>query len=363
MNQRQIANIETVGAAATGILQAGGKPSIRNVIDLMGGGSPNHVGPLLKLWRSRQRPAHAAEITVDHAVAEAIAAQLVRATSAAALDTQTELATALDDNKLLAEVGRELEQRVASLQADLNASDAQVQHLGGQLVERSRELLTVRDETSAALTSAQGKAQAERETAESLRQDLARATLRLEALPRLESQLEDLDRRLSAASNSQAEAAQAAAVATATATAESKRADDAAQREVLAGGQLDKLGKALEDARQLERSMREQAQLAAAALATAEGKLAGAHAETRQMERTWRDQLQVMATALATAEGKLESARGEVLQLERTWREQVNAEVTALAKAEGRLAAMETAELVAASSSAMTLPRTPHSPV
>lgn len=166
------------------------------------------------------------------------------------------------------EVGRELEQRVASLQADLNASDAQVHHLGGQLVERSRELITVRDETSAALTSAQGKAQAERETAESLRQDLARATLRLEALPRLESQLEDLDRRLSAASNSQAEAAQAAAVATATATAESKRADDAAQREVLAGGQLDKLGKALEDARQLERSMREQAQIAAAASQT-----------------------------------------------------------------------------------------------
>lgn len=351
MNQRQVATIETVTAAATAILQAGGTPSIRNVTSMMGGGSPNHVGPLLRVWRSGQRPAHAAEITVDHAVAEAIAAQLVRATSAATSDSQAEFATALDDNKLLAELGRALEQRVASLQIDLNAMSAQVQQLHGQLVERSRELVSVRDETSAAVVSAQSKAQQERESADNLRQDLGRATVKLESVPRLESQVQDLDRRLAEASKSLAEACQAAAVAAAKGSAESKRADEAAQREAVAGGQLDKLENALAEARHLERSLREQAQIAAAALATAEGKLAGAHAETKQIERAWRDQAQVTATALATAEAKVEGSRGEVLQLERTWRDQVKEAVTALAKAESRLAAMEATEPATASSS------------
>ncbi len=79
MNKRQVPTFETVAAAATAILQAGRTPSIRNVIRLLPSGSPNHVGPLLKLWRSGQRPAHAFETPVDHAVAEANAARLVRA--------------------------------------------------------------------------------------------------------------------------------------------------------------------------------------------------------------------------------------------------------------------------------------------
>lgn len=344
MTQRQIATLETVTAAANAVLQAGGTPSIRNVTGLMRGGSPNHVGPLLKIWRSGQKPSHAAEIAVDHAVAEAIAAQLVRATSDATCNIQADFAIALDDNKLLAEVGRELEQRTTSLQTALDAASAQVQQLRGQLDERSRELQSVRDETAAAVVAAQAKATQERESAEGLRQELVRATLRLEALPRLESQVQDLDQRLAEASKSLAEAGQAAAVAAAKAAAESKRADEAAQREAVAGGQLDKLENELAEARQLERSLREQAQVAAAALATAEGKLAGAQAETSQLERALRDQAQETAAKLATAEGKLDGARGELLQLERTWREQMTMAVTALAKAESRLAAMEATE-------------------
>ena len=283
MTQKQFATLETVTAAANAIIQAGYKPSTRNVALLLGGGSPNTVTPLLRMWRSGQRPSHVAETAVDHAVAEAIAAQLVRATSDATSCIQADLATALDDNKLLAEVGRELEQRTTSLQTALDAAAAQVQQLHGQLDERSRELLSVRDETAAAVVAAQAKAEQERESAEGLRQELVRATLRLEALPRLESQVQDLDQRLAEASKSLAEAGQAAAVAAAKAAAESKRADEAAQREAVAGGQLDKLENALAEARQLERSLREQAQVSAAALATAEGKVAGAHAETSQL--------------------------------------------------------------------------------
>lgn len=268
------ATIENVAFAANSIMAAGGRPSIRSVTSVLNGGSPNDIGPLLKKFFAGQQLVPGAASKLDQQFSQAIAEQLARVATEAAEDAKAEAAVTLDDNLLLAEVGQALEERASNLQLALDAAAGRVQHLQGQLDERARELMLIRDEASAAVASAQFTARQERECAEGLRQDLVRATLRLEAVPRMDSQIQDLGQRLADANMSLAAACQSAAVAAAITAAESKRADEAAQREAVAGAQLDKFESALAEARQFERNLRDQAQLSATALAVAEGKLA-----------------------------------------------------------------------------------------
>ncbi|WP_244095921.1 hypothetical protein [Rhodoferax ferrireducens] len=120
----------------------------------------------------------------------------------------------------------------------------------------------------------QGRAQSERETAEAVRQDLVRAQIRVEGVPRLEAENATLQDRLREIENAVAAARQAEAVATAKQEAESVRATECLGREKLALAHIQRLEAGLDESRLRERAMIDRSQQLERDLVAAQSNLA-----------------------------------------------------------------------------------------
>lgn len=205
MARTETISFEQVAQAANVIQSAGGSPTSRAVRDVLGSGSMATVCKHLAAWKSGQtRQTSVIDDTIDPSVAKAISNQIAQKVQDATATAQAAMADLQSEaDALIAENERQA--------ADLDAAAAEIATLVDQnsaLVGRVQQL-----EADAARTVVD--LAAERLAAEAARVELAKAELRLEAVPRIEAEIEKVRADLAQAVAQAAELHEAAAVATA----------------------------------------------------------------------------------------------------------------------------------------------------
>jgi acetolactate synthase regulatory subunit len=256
----KLVTYENVANAAKKIAEGGKQPSVRSVIALIGGGSPNAVLPLLTEWKSSRPDPQHSDVVLDPAIAQLIARQVETAATHAAAAADAKVIEIQADADLIAETGRAVEKLNEQLQKELDQSRAQIQQLTGQLDARAREIEKVSSDAAEQVAAADTRAARERDAAEAVRQELVRAQIRVESIPRLESDTAALNARVHDAETALAVERQVAAVATAKSEAQLLRADESAQRETITREQIQRLEKDLAEVRALERAALERVQ-------------------------------------------------------------------------------------------------------
>ena len=196
---------EQVSAAAETIKAQGGKPNSRNIREILGTGSMATILKYLQQWQGGQsRQSQTVDETLDPVVIRSISihiADKVRAATTALTiqiaEQQTEMDSLISENE---RQGVELE----TLTTAFNALQDQHSQLSGVVQQLEAEATR----TSTELV-------AERQAAETARIQLAKAELRLEAVPRIEKEIEQVRGELATARKQAAELHETAAVANA----------------------------------------------------------------------------------------------------------------------------------------------------
>lgn len=196
---------DQVAAAADNLKAQGTKPTARNVRDVLGTGSMATVLKFLQLWQGGQiRQSQAIDDTLDPSIGRVISNQIAAKVQEATADVTARLADlqAETDNVIA-----ENERQAAEIEAQAGELVAlQEQHAA--LVGRAQQIEADATRTTAELV-------AERQAAEAARVELAKAELRLEAVPRIEAEIEKVRADLLQARAQSAELHESAAVATA----------------------------------------------------------------------------------------------------------------------------------------------------
>ena len=254
MNTRLV-TYENVAAAAQGLQDAGQRQSVRAVIAALGGGSPNAVLPLLNEWKSSRLAVQGADIAIDPQIGQLIARQIGAAVADAVRSAEQRSSEVQADAQAVAEAGREAEKISQALAQELEQAKAKLQQQAGQLEARVRELDEVRQAAQLSVQAAESRADRERDTAESVRQELVRAQIRAEAIPRLESEISALASRLNKAEADLGAARQVEAVACSRAESAMERAVELAARLSRAEEQTESVRADLAASQERERSM------------------------------------------------------------------------------------------------------------
>lgn len=247
-----------VAAAAESIEKSGQKPSVRSIREHLGSGSLTTINPLLRKWREALAARSASSFQVNPAIDDLILAQIEKTAAQASKDASLRAKEAEDAFDQLAIQMTKVEDQLVARDEDLAAARAQLLQRQGQLQERAREIEELRTLSAAAIAEADQRAGRERDQAESLRQDLVRSNLRLEAVPRLEVALEDARRLLKASSDEVARARQSEAVAISRAEAQLERTREGASREAKLEAQLQRLQEEREKALGAERTTQQE---------------------------------------------------------------------------------------------------------
>lgn len=185
-----IATYENVAAACESLVAAGKTPSVRLVREVLGGGSPNKITPLVSQWKAQRVEVKKEAVAIDPRVGTLIAEMIETAANNARREAEGRLAETEGDLEVVAKVGREAEEKIADLEIKLTSAEILSQTQAGQLEALAAQIETLKRESAQAIATAQeaaAKAQAE---AEAARTEKAKTELRLEALPRLEADLE-----------------------------------------------------------------------------------------------------------------------------------------------------------------------------
>lgn len=301
MGRDAMVTFEQVAATADAIKTEGGKPTSRLVRARLGDvGSMGTINKFLSSWKASQQreiasalvlPAQLQRILLEHIDSEITSARSALEAEVAA--QQQEAGDLATENE---RQGVEIEKLVE----DLESVRAEAAGAAGRAEQLEADLHLVRDDVGR-----------ERMAAEQARTELAKAQLRLEAMPRLESDLDAAREALDTERTARRAAEQAAAVLTAQLSAESKTAAAATEKV----GQLDATVKQLQDqitALQAQKSAAEQsaavseAQRAAAA-ARADETAAEAAAKVEQLDAMIK-QMQDQITALQTQKSAAEQS-------------------------------------------------------
>lgn len=193
---------EQVSRVAQSIRDGGTRPTARAIRERLGTGSMATVLKYLQAWQDAQvRPAETPvtlPAALQRGLLDFVAVEVER--------NKTELHAELDiANQANADLILECERQglaVENLTVSLEAAHGDKAVLAGRLVQVEAE----RD-------SARQDALSERQAAESARTEHAKALLRLEAMPRLESEIDELRKMLDTERNARVDAEQASAVA------------------------------------------------------------------------------------------------------------------------------------------------------
>jgi chromosome segregation ATPase len=192
---------EQVNAAADAIRASGAKPTARGIRDQLGTGSMATVLKFLQVWQSGQvRPA-AQDVTLPPGLTRALVDFIGQEVATARAGLEADLAAAQQSQ---ADLIAESERQAATIESQAEALDlahSEKAELQGKLGQMESDLATARDEAAR-----------ERQAAEAARTELAKAQLRLEALPRIEADADRLREELDAERRARAEAEQNAAV-------------------------------------------------------------------------------------------------------------------------------------------------------
>lgn len=193
---------EQVNAAAGAIRASGAKPTARAVRDALGTGSMATVLKFFQAWKAGQVRAEETPVVLPAALQRALVDFIGQEVAGAKVVLQEDLATEQQAN---GDLIAENERQASTIEAQANALDtaqAEKAELAGRLAQ-----------VEADLSKAMGDMATERQAAEHARTELAKAILRLEALPRIESEAERLHSELETIRTAKIAAEQAAAVA------------------------------------------------------------------------------------------------------------------------------------------------------
>lgn len=232
--RKPLVTFESVAAAAESLTAGGQRPSVRSIIAVLGGGSPNAVLRQFHAWKAARPSIKAAEVTIDPRIA-AILAEQITATVADATRAAEARASDLEaDAETVAEAGSQAEARAEELASELVRVQTENQQLTGRLDALTHEIEQLKKESAAAIGEARTDAQRERDAAELARQALARAELRLESMPALEAQLAELRTNLETERSNRTSAEKFAAVTQAEKQSAERLAEDYRARLVIA---------------------------------------------------------------------------------------------------------------------------------
>jgi chromosome segregation ATPase len=201
---------EQVAAAANAIKAQGGKATTRAVREALGTGSMATVLKFIQQWQGGQvRQSAVIDDTLDATIARAISNQIAVRLQSATADATAKLADLQTEvDALIIENERQVGEIVAQ-----SIEFATLQSQYAQLTGRTQQLEADSARITAELID-------ERRATESARVELAKAELRLEAVPKVEAEIEKLRAELLQARAHAAELHEAAAVATAKLDAE-----------------------------------------------------------------------------------------------------------------------------------------------
>ena len=303
---------DSVYATAEALEARGARVSVRTIRDHLGGGSPNQIAPLLASWRAKKPQVAQAAIQLDPRIGQLIAEQVQVAAGEAARRADERASEAEDTLQLCQQENAELAAELMDATSALEDVRAQREQQAGTISELREDLVRTRKEALEEIGAADAKADREREAAELARTALAKAELRLEALPRLEAEIERLRVALETAQAGKQAAEQQAAVLAAQEAAAIARAEDLTARlaaqEAAASGRVAELAGRLDAAekRALEAAQEAKAQAAAAVEASKAGLAAATQLEAAQRE------LEGLREALTEAKAELKDVRAEL---------------------------------------------------
>lgn len=236
-----LVSYDAVATACEALTLEGLRPSVRAVMARLGGGSPNVVLDFQRQWKSGRPMVKAVDILIDPRVNQIIAEQISKSIAEASAAAEADRAEAEETLDTMSKTCKESEAKIATLENSLEAAVTQVQSLLGQIEQLNTNVEQVRSAAAEAVNKAEAALVIERQSAESARVELAKAELRLEAVPRIEAEIEKVREELATvrqnaatelgeARTLSAELHEQAAVATAKLQAEqSLRQDIAAQ--------------------------------------------------------------------------------------------------------------------------------------
>jgi chromosome segregation ATPase len=193
---------EQVNAAADAIRATGTKPTARAVREAVGGGSMATVLKLLQVWQSGQARTEESPIALPAGLQRALVDFIAQEVASAKVNLQADLVVAQQaNNDLIAESERQAS--TIELQASaLESAQAEKAELVGRLAQVESELARAVEDVAG-----------ERHAAEQARTELAKAQLRLEAMPILEAENERLRTALESERTLRTEAQRQAATA------------------------------------------------------------------------------------------------------------------------------------------------------
>lgn len=169
---------DQVFSIADSIKGAGGKPTLRSIRERLGAGSMATINKHLQQWRSGQDRQAPVGQTLPPGLQRALLEFMASELAAARAPLEADLA---DQQQVVADLAAENERQAASIDiqsSELEALAAAKSAAEGKAAQLSADLQIAREETAR-----------ERHFAEQARTELAKAMLRLEAMPRLEADL------------------------------------------------------------------------------------------------------------------------------------------------------------------------------
>lgn len=171
---------ESTSAVADSIVATGDRPTLRSVRSILGTGSLSTVSKHLTKWHDERRPATVHTIELPQSVQRVLLDEIARQIASASLENAREL----DEAKSARDALVDESQQFAS---ELDGANKQISELETALATQAGVLEQLKADTAVA-------AERERDSAgraERFTRDLARAELRLEAVPRIEADLAD----------------------------------------------------------------------------------------------------------------------------------------------------------------------------
>lgn len=221
---------EQVHAIADAIKAEGGKPTLRAVRERLGSGSMGTVATLLQQWRSGQERQTATNLVLPPSLQRVILEFMAAELSAARAPLEAELA---EQQQAAADLAAENERQTGTIEGQASALEA--------LAAEKATAEGKAEQLAADLAGAKEEAIRERQAAEQARTELAKAMLRLEAMPRLEEDLAVMRAELAKERQGRIEAEQQAAVLAAQKTDLEGRLADAKGDIERVSQQLDKV--------------------------------------------------------------------------------------------------------------------------
>jgi colicin import membrane protein len=222
---------------------AGRSVTIASIQSITGGS--NSTITLLKRRFESERPTilAAKSINLNPEISALIVSEITRAAHEASTDATQKLAEAEID---MTRVSEEAEATAAALdtkEVELEAARSQAQALAGQIEQLKTDADQIKQSAITQIKIAEDRADRERTEREAAQVAIARADLRLEALPRLENEISRLTEELRQERTARTASDQTAAVALARLEGEQAAHSDAQRREQAAVDKLDKLEK------------------------------------------------------------------------------------------------------------------------